>query len=296
MAKGLGINIVGSIPELGLTHAMYEDANGEAQPITGARIPLTSFDNWETVTPIKTVVSEKYYMLQHYAFLPYILNRLPELKEYGTPEIKFHTWSDGAGCKVSLIFPTEIPIKGKDTVNLILTYWNSVDGSLSYKVTTEAGRLICSNGMMIRDNRFDRMASKIKHIQGAWEDDGEDMLEDIFTKKADEIVQRGVDFSIQIGLWKEYAKHQITGGQFVEMLEEINVPEREQEKIMLANMRDGDNSSLLSRFGNKNRVDGWTAYNSLTQWNTDYTTNISTQQTRGEDITSVIQRVMNLSD
>lgn len=270
MAKGLGIEIVGidAMPELEIGAAF-------AQPVPGGPMEmvkntyLTSSVYPDGTRNYLAAVTGKYHLEQHYGILEQILEECHSLPEFGKPGVELKFSPNGGRMWAKFLFPHIVNVGGKkvdDPIKPQIVVTNSADAKERLRLVYGAFRLICSNGMVIPDKRFPQ-SGKVNKLH---------KIGTLNVAKIIEGIKLGFSsFSEAIGLWKNYAKLEISSGQFVEALEVIGLSDKMGEKVLEQTFR-GGSGTLLDRFRNGGRATGWDAYNAVTQFITDDVENPAT--------------------
>lgn len=186
------------------------------------------------------IQSDQYRLVRHEEGLVLMDEAIQKNPEFGQPEYNVDLYEGGRRAKVTARFPeVEFPVTNEpgDITNPTLEYFNSYDGGWSERVILGAYRLVCKNGLTVGKKFFmERVVHRGKRPQE-------------FLMGLDKAMD---NFSMQVGLWKEWSEKELSIGQLDSGLEPF--AKKQREEILF----DADNQNDL------NNLSVWIFYNLLT--------------------------------
>jgi hypothetical protein len=205
------------------------------------------------VSSLKTV-SKQYKVVQHGEAILKLFEELPE--SFETEKINITVSPNGGKCFARFTSKREIEVKEGDTIKYQVLLENSADTTRRFNITAGAWRLICSNGMVVPDNRVEQISQKSLHKNTL------SLCGEI--KSFLDILE--VSMKSMEG-FKEYTKKKISIQELERTFEALEVGPRVQEEILDTELR-GENKSIKHLLEHKNLY-AWDFYNAFTQRITD---------------------------
>jgi hypothetical protein len=268
LAKDMGIKITGidNIPKIKVSPILFEDGEDlfEAE---GMKLTYSNFDDGR-IEPLAKV-SDQYALVQHYDAIGQVLQSFGELPEFGLNKVSVGMSTNGGKVWAKFKSSNPVTIKPGDDIFPEITMTNSCDTTKRFWLQWGAMRLVCTNGMMAPDDRIKGGVIKRLHKLGTL-----DIEEEILAFQ-----NSFVQASESLGIWKEYAKIEMKKDGMLEVFKQMKISEKQGDEIMALPLR-GDDTTVNAELV-KGAVDGWTAYNAVTQWITDGSKNEATAITRG---------------
>ena len=226
------------------------------------------------VEGLKTV-SSQYKVIQHNEAIWKMFEGIPEL--YELKNIDINTTNDGGSCVAYFKSQKGIEIKPGDEIFPRTVLKNSADASVRLMVNSAMWRLVCSNGMMAPDSRFESITSKKLH-KGSLDLDAE-------IEKYISSIENNIE---EMGLWSQYAQKQLKAPDIDTIFQQLQVGPRVQEELLTATLR-GEGVSPQTLI-DTNKLTGWDFYNSFTQRITDSESTESTKIENGIKVSNVFDQ------
>ncbi len=215
------------------------------------------------------IVSDQYQVVQHGQALWHLMNALPE--KFDLKSVDITVSPNGGKCNAKLTSGHELDLGKGDKVNYQLLMQNSGDASKRLSLMGGAWRLVCSNGMVIPDNRVEQVSTKKLHT-------GKLSLDSEIISFLDTVEQ-----SIgSMDIWKDYLKKSLSAPDLESVFTALEVGPRIQEEILELGLR-GENTSVQNELTNK-RLTAWNLYNAFTQRITDSEASESVKLEKGTKI------------
>lgn len=161
-------------------------------------------EDHKAIVDVKTqklfgIHSDGYRLVQHEEGIVLLQDAIKKNPEFGKAKYDVKLFDEGRRAKITARFPeVEFPVTKKpgDVTNPTLEYFNSYDGGWAEKVILGAYRLVCKNGLVVGKKFF---TQSIVH-KGESESDR-------FLEGIDQAMD---NFSMQVGLWKEWANRKLS--------------------------------------------------------------------------------------
>ena len=268
LAQEMRIKIKGlyKLPEIKISPIFFEDGD---QPYKADWLmTYAKFDNGMIHELAK--VSDQYALVQHFDAIGQTLDIFNNLPEFNLDEVDVKLSDKGGRCWTKFTSSKPVIIEPGDEIFPQVTLVNSCDTSKRFGLNWGAIRQICTNGMMGPDDRIKGGSSRKLHKKGTLS----------LEEEIGQFAESFEDASSSLGIWKEYTKLDITGQQFEDVMVDMGLSENQQEDIMVLPLR-GEEDSVQGLLTAKKRINGWKAYNAITQWITDGTENQDTALARG---------------
>lgn len=284
MAKDLGVNVKGLewMPEFGLCPTRVQISPGVYQDVPGRFYTMSTLDGGKTWTAVKEV-SEKYKLVQHWEALGAMLEGVEKhMGRMGIPEVNLQ-FGGVAGSRMfnDIRWKNAPIIVNSDKIVPIFRNENSVDLSRRFLAAFRAERLICSNGLTVPDSRFPNQESVRKlHKQGTL------CLESTVSVA----IENMKSFFDTIKEWDGWTKNKVSRLEYDAAVESIGFSEKQVESIRKQKLR-GFSTNVEVELKQKKSVDLWTAYNSVTQYITDNTKNLSTEADRSRKAADAFEKL-----
>ena len=268
LANDMKINLSGldGVPKLHQTPVLFELGENLFEA-DNHLLNVAEFDDG-SIEPLAGV-SGKYAFLQYYDVIGKALEAYKDIPEFSIDSAKIDMSNRGGRMQMELFSNEEIEIAPGDFIKLRNILIHSADCSKKFWWLAGAIRGWCSNGMIWADDRFENLTTNKKHHVGSLD----------FEKEVEQFQANYTAVSESLGLWKEYAKLEMKKDDFLPCFEAIGITEKQGEEVLALTQR-GDNKIIDSELL-KGSVDGWTAYNGITQYLTDNVKNSMTQVERG---------------
>jgi len=205
------------------------------------------------VEGLKTV-SEQYQLIQHLDAINSTLDFVPA--EFELEKVQILTSPDGGRVWAKFMSKNNIEILPGDSLKFQATLQNSADTSKVYRMLSQVLRLVCTNGLMLPDKRFDQ--ASIKKIHKGNMELGDQVK--VFFGSMKENLEA-------VSVWKKYAEKKFGIPELEEIFDSLNSGPRVQEEILGLTMR-GENTSVNTLLQNGN-LNAWNVYGAFTQRLTD---------------------------
>lgn len=220
------------------------------------------------VESLKTV-SKQYKLVQHLEAINLSMDFVPE--EFQLETVNVSSSYDGGRIWAKFMSKRKTEIKKGDMVQLQATLQNSCDTTKVYRMISQAYRLVCSNGMVAPDTRFDSNKIRKLHKGGLHL---ETQVKEFFGD---------VESSISaIDHWKKYTEKEIKVPELESVFQELELGPRIQEEILNTSLR-GENTTIQLLLDER-RLSAWDLYNSFSQRITDSNSSESVKIEQGEKI------------
>lgn len=222
------------------------------------------------VEGLKTV-SSQYKVVQHGEAILSVLNSLPD--NFGLDKIEIGVTPDGGRSFAKFTSDKFIEVKKGDKVKYQAILENSCDTTKKFFLSGGAFRMICSNGMVIPDERVEHSISRKLHKGGL------DLNNEI------EQFLRIMEQSIQsLDVWKQYSQKTIDAPKLETFFDYLEIGPRTSSEILETELR-GENNSVAGLLEQR-KLTAWDLYNSFTQRITDSDSIESTKIKNGSKIAS----------
>jgi hypothetical protein len=274
--QAIKIQGLDAVPELGIAPCLFDNPfdNNDLYSADGMHITLAKDPQSGHVTALNKV-SDQYKLVQHHEALHRTLEAIVNgAPEFGKPEVKLNLNNKGGKMWATMLFPNMIDIFPGDPIKPQCVVTNSADLSKRFSIIFGAFRMLCSNGMVIPDSRFpDHVLIKNLHKMG--------------TLDLDEAISKMMvgfeSFSDTLGVWKEYAKIELTKDRMTGILEGAKFSTNQVQNILEQPLR-GFETPLLGDFPGRKKANGWKAYNAATQFIADNNVNEGTSLDRNRKV------------
>lgn len=265
VAKENGIQIKGidKIPVIKMS-PIYFDHEDELYEADSWFMTYSDFGGGK-IEPLAKV-SSQYKLVQHRDVVAQIFENLIEQK-FPIDTVNITVTENGGKLFARFRSKDGIEIEKDDIIKPEVILTNSCDTSKRFYLNWGAFRLVCSNGMVIPDKRFAHKAVRKLHKKGTLDYDTE--MKD-FNKSFSSLTEA-------IGVFKEYTKLSIDEPTLEDIFKTVGVTESQKKTILSLPLRGDKEVVTLEELMKENNADGWKAYNTFTQWTTDYVKNPSTQ-------------------
>lgn len=222
-------------------------------------------------------VSEQYNLLQHWNAIHDVFQSLPV--DFNLEKIKIVTSENGGRCFARFYSGHKIEIVKGDDIQYQLLMENSADTTTKFNLSGGAWRLICSNGMIIPDNRIEQIKKKKLHKGGLnLESEISEFLE---------IMETSID---SMGLWKQYTNKKLSAPQLEDVFQALEAGPRVQEEILDLDLR-GEQKSVRYQLEHHD-LSAWDVYNAFTQRITDSDSSELVKVERGAKVSKVLDAMV----
>jgi hypothetical protein len=268
LAKDMGIKISGleNVPKLHQTPVLFE-LGDNLYEADNHLMNIAEFENGK-IQPLAGV-SSKYAFLQYFDVIGEALQAYKDIPEFAVNSAQINMMNQGGRMQMELFSDQKIEIAPKDFINIRNILIHSADCSKKFWWLAGAIRGFCSNGMIWADDRFENLTTQKKHHTGSLN----------FEEEVLQFKTNYVKVSESLELWKKYAELEMKKDDFLPCFEAIGISDKQGEEVMSLTGR-GDNKCVNNELLT-GAVNGWTAYNAITQFLTDNVTNPMTQVERG---------------
>lgn len=228
------------------------------------------------VEGLKTV-SEQYQLVQHLDAINSTLDHIPP--EFGLNKVQVITSPDGGRIWAKFCSKDNIEILPGDELTFQATLQNSADTSKVYRMLSQVLRLVCTNGLMVPDKRFDQVS--IKKIHKGNMEIGDQVQ--TFFDNMDENLKA-------VGMWKRYANMKMETPQLEEVFDKLKSGPRVQDEILGLTLR-GERTSVNHLLQNGN-LNAWNVYGAFTQRLTDSDSLETVKINQGIKISEVFDEIV----
>ena len=203
--------------------------NPVLEPIFFGRFDKTPVEDRKLIMDADTgvqwdVVSDRYDMIPHEIIVDNMLKSIPQ--EFGSPETKLRTWSQGACFRVEILFPDldnkDTEIRKGDKVRPRIVGYSSYNRSTHYGIEAGAEQLICSNGLVAFVAEEEK---KRRHIMSIHSEADK-------VSMGDSIAIFLENFSEQTDLWKTWAETKLSLTDLEEVCIALPFSEKERESML----------------------------------------------------------------
>ena len=167
-----------------------------------------------------------------------------------------------------------------DKIKFRATMQNSADTSKVLRFVAGAYRLVCENGMVSPDNRFESLSVNKLHKAGL-----------DFVKDCQGFFENMDNSFASVGEWKKYAAMGLTQPAMEDVFEKLSAGPRVQEEILGLEMRGAETTpeTLLK----EGKLTAWDLYNAFTQRITDSESLESVKIENGTKLSNVFDKMVN---
>jgi len=228
------------------------------------------------VEGLKTV-SSQYNLLQHLNAINLSMDFIPP--EFQLEKIDIKTSPTGGRMWATMESALSEEIIPGDKIKFQATMQNSADTSKVLRFVAGAYRLVCSNGMVSPDNRFESLSVNKLHKSG------------LDFKKDCQGFFENVDKSFaSVSEWKKYAAMGLTQPAMEDVFKKLSAGPRVQEEILSLEMRGQETTPRILLAENK--LTAWDLYNAFTQRITDSESLESVKIENGTHLSRVFDKIM----
>jgi len=228
------------------------------------------------VEGLKTV-SKQYKLVQHLDAINKTIDYVPD--GFDLKDINVNTSLDGGRTWATFNSKKKTEIKKGDLVSLQATMQNSCDTSKLYRMMLRAMRLVCSNGMVAPDSRFDHQTVRKLH-KGSL--NLENQISGFFENMEQNIAA--------IDGWKKYTQKSLKAPDIDTIFQQMEVGPRVQEELLTTSLR-GQATNVQSLL-DQNELTAWDLYNSFTQRITDSDSVESAKIEAGGKVSAYFDRML----
>jgi len=279
LSKDLGLNIAGleMIPEIKMSPILFENEEDELFEAEGWKMTYSDFGKGDIIPLAK--VSDSYALVQHYEAIGQVLETFEDFSEIDT--FNFNVTDDGGRIFLEMLLKEGIEVTPEDIIYPKTTLVNSVDASKRFSLLWGALRKMCENAMMAPDSRISGGIANKLHRSGTL-----NLAEEVQKFKDTWQSSKGT-----LNTWKEYGKRNLKEPEFLEIMEKVNISEKQVESVINTTLiMEGD--SLSDRL-KKDKATLWDGYNASTQFLThESKTNEGSKIEMGRKISNTFDKIL----
>ena len=276
-----GINIKGidRIPEI-KTSPIYFDA-GDPDGLYEAEGFLLTYAEFADgrIVPLAKV-SERYQLVQHYETVGMVLDRLVK-SDFPIQEVKISVNDDGGKSLARVIAKDIVEIGKNDQLRPEIVVKNSCDVTQKFQITYGCMRLVCTNGMVVPDNRMQSYSLARRHNKS--------------TLNINEIVGKFTtsfqNLALKLETFRSWQELPVNKDEIEKVGKEADFSEKQQEKILALPLKGFDNVTL-DELIRTSKATAWTSYNAFTQFISEKIKSPIRRQEKTEKVTKTFAEIL----